>query len=191
MVNIIFPLAAQHVPAISSSPMLVARTSDLQGRPAPIYFERVVRQRSEDPASSLRGVGRLHTELIILRAVGVDVVNLSPGGRLAGRFFVDAMLPIVLVLAASLLTRPPAGERVDQFVGKMKTPVGATPELETVAMEATQREPHRFDHRKFWPKSAWEWTRWDEVDTVGFATACGITLAILTLFWGLLRWAEL
>lgn len=57
-------------------------------------------------------------------------------------------------------------------------------------MEKTRAEPHRFDHVKLWPKSNWEWTRWDAVDTIGFAIACAITLAILAFFWGFLRWAE-
>lgn len=120
----------------------------------------------------------------------MDVVNLSPGGRLAGRFLVDGLLPLLLVLGASLFTRAPARDRVDQFMGKMKTPVGATPDLEAAAIEATRREPHRFDCLKLWPKSAWEFTRWNAVDAIGFAIACGITVAILAQFWGLLRWAE-
>ena len=156
----------------------------------PVYFERVTRLRVNDPSSPLEGAGRLHTELLILRVVGVDVVELTPGGRLAGRFFIDAVLPLLLVLAASVLTRPPSRDRVDQFFGKMKTPVGATPDLEAAEMQETRRHPHRFDHLKLWPSSNWEWTRWNRVDAIGFAAACGVTLAILAFFWGLLRWAE-
>jgi solute:Na+ symporter, SSS family len=188
--NILFPLAAQSIPALATNHALVARSADAQGRPAPVYFERVVRLRVDDPASPLEGAGRLHTELIVLRAAGVDVVNLSPGGRLAGRFLIDGLLPLVLVLGASLLTRAPARERVEQFFGKMKTPVGATPEEDAAAMEETRRQPRRFDGLKLWPGSAWEWTRWNAVDSIGFAIACGVTVAILALFWGLLRWAE-
>ncbi len=188
-VNILFPLAALEFGGLALHPTLVTRTTGTEGRPVSVYFDSVVRTRADDPASPLEGRGRLHTELLILRAVGVDVVNLSPGGRLAGRFFVDGMLPILLILGASLLTRPPARDRVDQFFGKMKTPVGPTPDLEAAAVAETQRDPHRFDHLKLARGSAWEFTRWDKVDAAGFAIACVVTLAILGLFWALLRWA--
>src|SRR5690606_27875625 len=112
--------------------------------------------------------GRLHTELLLLRAVGVDVADFSPAGRLGGRFLVDAVLPIVLLMLASLLTRPPERDRVDQFFGKLKTPVGATPELDAAAIAETRRNPHRFDHLKLMSHSSWEWTRWDRIDALGF-----------------------
>jgi hypothetical protein len=187
--NILFPLVAHQIPALSNHPTFAARTVDAQGRPVPVYFERVVRTRVDDANSPLAGRGRLHTELVLLRTLGVDVVSLSPGGRIAGRFFVDALLPILLVIGASLVTRAPARERVDLFFGKMKTPVGETPESDTAAMEETRLAPNRFDHLKLAPNSAWEFTRWNRVDTVGFLISWAVTLAILGLFWGLLRLA--
>jgi hypothetical protein len=76
---------------------------------------------------------------------------------------------------------------VDLFYGKMKTPVGATPELEAQTMEETRRNPNRFNHLKLLPNSNWEWTKWDRVDGVGFAICMCVTCSIVTLFWGLLR----
>jgi Na+/proline symporter len=187
LINIVFPLIAQGIPALASHPALIARTVDVAGRPAPVYYESVVRTQADDQASPLRGRGRLHTELLLLRAVGVDVVGLTPGGRLAGRFFIDGLLPLVLLIGVSLLTKSPDRNRVDQFFGKMKTPVGATPELEAAAMAETRRDPHRFDHLKLRPASSWEMTRWDKVDTVGFVISCAVTLLIIALFLGLLR----
>jgi len=69
----------------------------------------------------------------------------------------------------------------------MKTPVGATPELEVAAMEETRRNPGRFDHTKLFPRSNWEWTKWDRVDTVGFIACLGVSGTIIALFWYLLR----
>ena len=61
--------------------------------------------------------------------------------------------------------------------------------LEQAALEETRRQPHRFDHLKLAPHSAWEFTRWNAVDTIGFAVSCAVTLAIILMFWGLLRLA--
>jgi hypothetical protein len=76
---------------------------------------------------------------------------------------------------------------VNYFFGKMKTPVGATPELEAATMEETRRNPNRFDHTKLFPHSNWEWTKWDKTDTVGFVICFGVSGAIVALFWYLLR----
>ena len=69
----------------------------------------------------------------------------------------------------------------------LMTPVGATPELEVTAMEETRRNPNRFDHTKIFPRSAWEWTKWDKTDTVGFVICLGVSTGIVGLFWFLLR----
>ena len=122
-------------------------------------------------------------------AVGVPVAQWTPSDRFAARLFVAGLLPFVLLLAVSRFTRPPAAERIDQFYGKMKTPVGATPELEAAALAATASAPRRFDHLKLFPRSAWEFTTWDRTDTVGFVVAAAVSGLIIALFWSLLRWS--
>jgi hypothetical protein len=74
------------------------------------------------------------------------------------------------------------------FFGKMKTPVGATPELELSAMAETARNPGRFDDTKLFGRaSAWEFAKWDKVDAVGFIACLGVSGGILVGFWLLLR----
>ena len=78
-----------------------------------------------------------------------------------------------MLILVSLGTRPPDRARIDQFYGRMKTPVGATPELEAAAIEETRQQPARFDHTKLLgPSSAWEFCRWDREDTIGFFVCC-------------------
>ena len=95
-----------------------------------------------------------------------------------------------MLILVSLVSRPPDRARIDQFYGKMKTPVGATPELEVTGMEETRLAPHRFDHTKLLGAgSSWEFCKWDRVDTVGFLGCCATSGAIILVFWLLLRWA--
>jgi Na+/proline symporter len=187
LINIIVPLVAPALPAIANNPIFAVRTINAEGASLPVYFESVVRSDAENISSALQGRGRFHTELVLLRGLGVDVVGLSPSGRMAGRFLVDGLLPLVLLMGVSLITRAPDRGRVDQFFGKMKTPVAATPELDAAAIEETRRHPQRFDERKLWPRSSWEFTRWNREDTVGFAVSCAITLAIIAVFLLLLK----
>ncbi|PTY07611.1 hypothetical protein DB347_05095 [Opitutaceae bacterium EW11] len=187
LTNIIVPMVAPRFEAIRSSPSLTIRATDATGKPSPVFFEQVARTSVEEADSPMLGSGRFHCELFILRCLGVDVVGLTPSGRFAARFFFDALLPLVLLLGVSFVTRPPPVAIVDQFFGKMKTPVGDTPLIDEREMELTQKDPHRFDGKKLFPNSSWEHTRWDRVDTWGFLACCVVTCAIIALFWGLLR----
>lgn len=156
----------------------------------PVYFERVVRSVPTDAASPLRGEGRFHIELWVLEKAGLDVVSLTPSGRNAARFIYDGLFPFVVLIAVSFFTRRPEAGRTALFFGKMKTPVGATPELEVQAMADTTARPDRFDDTKlFGPRSQWEFARWDRVDTIGFIACLGVSFGILATFWIVLRWA--
>lgn len=188
--NIVGPFVLAQLPALRTHPTLTARAEAAPGELQPIYFESVARRDPHDAASALQGSGRLHLELVTLKLVGVPVEKLSAANRFAARFFVDVLTPFVFLILVSLATRPPARERIDQFYGRMKTPVGATPALEAAALAETQRQPSRFDHLKILgPNSNWEFTRWDRVDTVGFLVCCAISGGIILLFALLLRWA--
>jgi Na+/proline symporter len=187
--NVVGPFALSRVPALRSHPVLTARVTDEAGLLQPVYYDSVARVRPEDLSSPLEGSGRLNLELVVLKLVGFDVEHMTTSSRFAARFFVDALTPFLFLILVSLVTRPPERDRVDQFYGRMKTPVGATPALESAAMEETCRQPHRFDHLKLFPSSSWEFTKWDRVDTVGFLVCCAISAGIIALFWFLLRLA--
>lgn len=190
LVNIIAPLVVPLVPALRSHPALVVQTPPAaDGRRAAVFFESVVRIQPADATSALEGRGRFHLELFILDRLGFDQTTRSASARFAARFFFAGLLPFALLLLVSIRTRPPPAALVDQFYGKMKTPVGATPAEEAAAMAETRRRPDRFDDRKLLPGSAWEFTKWDRVDTVGFLACCALSGAILALFALLLRWA--
>ncbi len=187
-INILFPVFAHQLPVLAHSPLLVTRTEDAAGRPVPVYFESVVRVNPESPESLLEGRGRLHTELLVLRSLGMNPAHFTVGGRFAARFFVDAFLPVFLVFFVSLFTRRPDRERVDLFFGKMKTPVAETPELDAEEMERTRLNPSRMDHAKLFRGTSWEFTRWNRVDTIGFVLCCIATAVILALFMGVMKW---
>ena len=118
----------------------------------------------------------------ILDHAGPISLTHGPGGRLAAQFTFDAIFPFVVLIGVSFLTRAPDREVLDQFFGRIKTPVGATPELEEAALEATRKSPGRFDGGKVFPGSSWEFNRWDRTDVVGFFLCCAISLSIVELF---------
>ncbi|HUR58670.1 MAG TPA: hypothetical protein VM029_13240, partial [Opitutaceae bacterium] len=61
------------------------------------------------------------------------------------------------------------------------------PELEAAAMQETRLHPTRFDDTKLFPRSNWEFCRWDKVDTIGFIACCALSGVIIALFVFLLK----
>lgn len=182
----IVPFGAQLVPSVRSRPELVQLSShlvDARGAPVPLYFDSVGRA----PGGAPEGRGRFDFELYLLKCIGLRVDSLSAGGILAAQFFFDGLFPFAVLIGVSYLTPRTEAARVDRFYGKMKTPVGATPELDLQAVEETARSPSRFDHLKLFPGSNWEFCRWTKEDAVGFAACCVLSTAILGGFWLLLR----
>jgi SSS family solute:Na+ symporter len=118
---------------------------------------------------------------------GISEGGFGPGGLLAAQFLFDALFPFAVLVAVSLLTEPPGAASLAQFFGKMKTPVGASRDLDAAAMEDTRLNPGRFDATKLFPGSSWEFTKWDRVDAAGFFGCCAISSLIIFLFWLALR----
>ncbi|MCC6414502.1 MAG: hypothetical protein IT582_01125, partial [Opitutaceae bacterium] len=191
LLNIIVPsLIAPNLTAVTHHPALT-RQVEFNGRAMPVFFDTVVRENRDDPASPIVGRGRLHLELVVLDRLGLDVAALTPSGRNAARFIYDGLFPFIVLFAVSLCTRAPDRRRTDLFFGKMKTPVGATPELDEAAMAETARVPQRFDGTKLLGAgSSWEFAKWDRTDAVGFIACLGVSFAILAAFWLLLRAAS-
>jgi solute:Na+ symporter, SSS family len=186
--NIVFPsFIAPKLESMTRSPALTQRVEQ-NGRSEPVFFQNVVREDAKDLSSPLVGSKRFHIELWVLDKVGVPVAEFTPSGRNAARFIYDGLFPFAVLILVSFFTRTPDRARTDFFFGKMKTPVGATPELEIAAMEETKRNPHRFDGTKLLgANSSWEFAKWDKVDAIGFIACLGVSGGILAGFWLLLR----
>ncbi|MSU24706.1 MAG: hypothetical protein EXS32_12905 [Opitutus sp.] len=188
---LVIPRVASAIPALATH----ATLTQMSTKPGVgVYFESVVHQKANDLTSPLMAKSgflsnEFNFEAWVVSQFGVDVPALSVSQRFTLQFFFDGLFPFVVLVIASLLTRPTEPKIVAQFYGTMKTPVGATPELEAGAVEETRRNPARFDHTKLVPGSNWEFCKWDRVDTIGFLGCCALSATIVGIFLGLLRWA--
>ncbi|HEU5080675.1 MAG TPA: sodium:solute symporter family protein [Opitutaceae bacterium] len=187
---LVAPLVGEYVPMLSRNPEYVRTVADATGRPVPVYFKQVIRIDPDDPSSGFEGRGRLNFECVVMQKFGLKPEQLTPAGRETAQFLFDGGFPFLVLLIASWLSKPTDPQRVAQFYGKMKTPVGDTPELEEQAMEETRRNPHRFDHTKLFPRSSWEFTKWNREDTLGFLACCAVSAAIVGIFVVMLHLAS-
>ena len=153
--------------------------------PISLFFEEgVVRVDPRDPASPRTGKGLFRTEVFLLKVLGVDVAGFNSAQLLTTRYLVDALIPISLIFGVSLLTRRTEPDRVARFYARMKTPVGSTPELDTEAVAASYAHPTRFDHHKLFPRTDWEFTKWNRMDAGGFAVCCALVGVVIVVFKG-------
>ncbi len=184
---IVVPKVAQYIPALAQNQSLAAMST----KPGTgVYFDSVVHQSEKDLTTPLIGSGRFNLEAWTLGHLGLDVRALSPNQRgITLQFFFDGLFPFAVLIIVSLLTKHPDLVRVAVFYGKMKTPVGDTPELEAAGMAESRRNPARFDHTKLLPWSSWEFCKWDRVDTIGFIICSALSGVIVLVFLGLLRLA--
>lgn len=181
------PAVAATVLVPGQAPVATAAVKVRRVEPVAVFWEEgVVRVDPNNPQSTLTGRGLFRTEVFLLYLFGCDVAGFSPAALLTTRYAVDALLPILLLIGVSLLTRPTDPARVKRFYARMKTPVAPTPEEDIRTVEASYTQPTRFDHLKLFPRSNWEFTKWDRQDGFGFICCCALVGVVLLVFKGVL-----
>lgn len=151
--------------------------------PVSVYFEEgVVRVDPKDPNSAKTGKGLFRTEVFLLKLLGFDVAGFSSAQLLTTRYMVDALLPIFLLVIGSYLTRQTDPARVARFYARMKTPVAGNLEADAVEVEASYANPGRYDHLKLFPRTNWEFTKWNRTDALGFLACCALVGLVLIVF---------
>jgi hypothetical protein len=134
------------------------------------------------------GIGRLNTELVVGKLIGLDLQNMKPSALLTIRYLVGSFLPFIILIPVSLFTKDKGlEENIARFYVKMKTKVVSDRELDRAELEKSYANPTRFDHTKLFPNSNWEFCKWDKEDTWGVIASAGLTVGILLGFWGLLK----
>lgn len=179
--------------AVRQSPHLTQQTNELVTEKTvitskSIFFEKVARSNPEDLNSPLTGIGRINMELVVADLIGINLKNKTPGDLLTIRYLVDIILPFVILIPFSYITKNTGlEENIARFYAKMKTKVKADPAADKAELELSYANPTRFDHTKLFPKSSWEFCKWDWEDTWGFLLSIALTVGILGGFWLLLK----
>ncbi len=151
--------------------------------PAAIFYEKVARIRPEDIDSPKIGIGRFEAEIWVLSWLGVDFTRFSKAQLVATRFFFDALFPFVLLFGLSFLTRPASKVDLDNFFGKMHTPVQSTLEQDQSAVEEAMAHPEKWERKKLRRNSKWEIMKPQKADILGFAGTWLLVGVIIFLLW--------
>lgn len=155
--------------------------------PVSVFFEEgVAPVNPADPNSPRRGRGLFRTEIYLVHLLGFDVAGFSSAQLSATRYLVDGLFPILILMGVSWLTPRTDRSRVDRFYARLKTPVADTLEQDAAEVEKSYAQPARFDDTKLFPRSDWEFTKWNRQDFLGFLACCGLVVVVLLVFKGAL-----
>jgi SSS family solute:Na+ symporter len=156
--------------------------------PASIYYDSVARSNPEDANSSMIGLGRLKTELVVGGVIGLDMKNMKPSMLMTLRYLIASLLPFIILIPVSMISKDKGlEENIARFYVKMKTKVIADRELDKAELQKSYDNPTRFDHTKLFPKSNWEFCKWDKEDMWGVLASTALTVGILGAFWLLIK----
>ena len=127
------------------------------------------------------GRGYLKVELIALDKMGWNLSKNSYSLNETLTFLFRIILPFLVLMLVAFFTQPEDKERLDQFYGKMLTPVVGTPDDDEREMALTRSNPTRFNHLKIFPDSNWEFRRWNREDWLGVIVSCIAVVSVVAL----------
>ncbi len=153
----------------------------------PIFFDQIARENPSDPDSKSIGYGRFNAELWILSLCGADFSDFSKAQLVTVRFLFDAIFPFILLIVLSYFTRPASDKLLDYFYAKIHTPVQATPEADIKTIEENAGNMSKFNSRKLFPRTHWEFHKPQKMDYIGFFGTWGLVGIVILVLWTILN----
>ena len=89
--------------------------------------------------------------------------------------------PILIMFLISLAGRPDSSQRVDRFYAKMRTRVQGDPQTDAQELALSLADVRRHDNMLLFPRSGWEFYKWNREDFIGFVAAGALVCALLLL----------
>ena len=129
----------------------------------------------------LVGSGRLRLDMLIIDKLGLNLASMDKAAIKTLDLPFATVVPFIVMILASLVTKPNSKEALDRLYVKMKTPVDPDPVGDRAAMEKSYAQPDRFDERKLFPGSSLEFQRPTAQDFWGFAVCFAICFSIIGL----------
>ena len=166
-------------PSLRTEPSLVQTNLKTEtGGGKSIYWSSGV----EEKQGIATGVGSFRFDMLIYDKIpGVDLTKVSNAALKTLEFPFKIIAPFLVMIIASLLTKPNDKKALDRLYVKMKTPVDPVPEKDEAEIEKSYANPDRFDQNKLFPNSNLEFQRPTKYDVIGFITCFGICFVIIGL----------
>jgi SSS family solute:Na+ symporter len=132
------------------------------------------------------GSGMLSLELVLLDKIGFDLQENPYALNETIRIMIRTATPFLILIVVSFLTELQDQRLLDKFFVKMKTPVRVDTSEDARELELSYNNPHRFDGKKLFPGSYWEFDRWTKTDLIGFLVSAFVAIAVIVFLMALL-----
>ena len=132
-----------------------------------------------DDGVALQGSGQFNLDLLLFHWCGMDLRTRSVAELRSLKLFTQIIAPFLVMIVLSLLTKRNSKEALDRFYVKMKTAVDPDREKDRKELEASYANPSRFDEKRLFPNSDWEFVKPKTFDVVGFIICFAACFAII------------
>jgi SSS family solute:Na+ symporter len=150
--------------------------------PAPVFFDKVVKENPEDPKSRWIGKGAFRNQLYYISLFGVPLRDMTKAQLATLSFLFDIILPFILLFGFSLVTRRNSEKTLREFYGAIHTPAVADLELDTKLVQEAVDNPDIVKKKKLFPNTDWEFWKPDKWDIWGFIL-CWAAVAVIILLY--------
>jgi len=123
----------------------------------------------------------MRLDMLIIDQLGIDLTSMNKAAIKTLDLPFATVVPFLVMIVASLLTKPNRREALDRLYVKMKTPVDPDPAGDRAQMERSYAQPDRFDECKLFPGSSLEFQRPSALDFWGFVGCFAICFGIIGL----------
>lgn len=131
------------------------------------------------PDVKLKGLGNFRLDFLIYKLLGVPLGRLSSATLGTLELFPKIILPFLVMIGLSLVTRRNSQHALDRYYAKMKTPVDPDREQDQRNLVSAYAEPQALEHKKLLPGSDFEFQRPSAVDVLGFILCLAACFAII------------
>lgn len=130
------------------------------------------------------GAGDFNVDFLIYHWMGLDLSRASKATLETLRLPTRVLLPFLVLILVSFLTKPNSKEALDRYYAKMNTEVKPDHAEDLAELERSYADPGQFASRKILPRSNLEFTKPRAKDVIGFLAAVGVCFVVV----GFLVW---
>ena len=125
-----------------------------------------------------------------MKSLGLNVSRLTTSQLNTTVFLFDAIVPFLILIIVSLLTKPNNKKALDRFYARFHTPVDKNPDKDAAEVQKSYQFPERWNDQKLLPNTSIEILKPNRVDLIGFLISWIVVAGILGILYGLatLQW---
>ena len=120
-------------------------------------------------------------DFLLYRAFGLDLTTTTNAWLETLSLPAKIVIPFLVMIGFSFVTRSNSEEGLDRYYTKMKTPVDPDPQADRQNLEEAYANRDALEAKKLLPGSSLEFQKPTIVDAVGFVVCFGVCFAIIGL----------